>query len=137
MVGYLLDTNVISELRKTKPHGGVLAWLSRQNPSQLFISAVTIGELQAGIERTRSQDATKAQAIEGWVEGILQSQQILSMDAHCFRAWARLMEGKSNSLVEDAMIAATAHVHGLTVVSRDEKDFGQLNVNIVNPFKMP
>lgn len=137
MVGYLLDTNVVSEFRKIKPHGGVLAWLSRQNPSQLFISAVTIGELQAGVERTRSQDAIKAREIETWVEGILQSQQILPMDAHCFRAWAKLMEGKSNSLVEDAMIAATAHVHNLTVVSRDEKDFGQLSVNIMNPFKTP
>jgi toxin FitB len=137
MVGYLLDTNVVSELRKIKPHGGVLAWLSRQNPSWLFISAITIGELQAGVERTRPQDEKKAREIEAWIEGILQSQQILPMDAHCLRAWARLMEGKSNSLVEDAMIAATAHVHSLTVVSRDEKDFGQLGVNIINPFKIP
>lgn len=63
---YLLDTNVVSELRKPHPHGAVVRWLSEQENEQLFLSAVTMGELQAGIERTRHQDAVKASEIEDW-----------------------------------------------------------------------
>ncbi len=68
MKRFLLNTNVVSELRKPKPHGAVVAWLSRAGDDQLFLSAVTLGELQAGIERTRMQDAKKAQEIESWVD---------------------------------------------------------------------
>src|SRR5205823_8084894 len=65
---YLLDTNVVSELRKPRPHGGVVAWLNNQEEHQLFLSAVTMGELQAGIERTRRQDPSKASDIESWAD---------------------------------------------------------------------
>lgn len=136
MSGYLLDTNVISELRKPKPHGGVLSWIESQHPNHLFISAVTIGELQAGIECTRLQDTQKAAEIEEWVNALIRSQQVLSMDATCFRVWAKLMEGKPDSLLEDGMIAATAKVHDLIVVSRNEKDFFRLDVKLINPFKV-
>ena len=131
---YLLDTNVVFELRKPRPHGGVVAWLNNQGEDQLFLSAVTMGELQAGIERTRAQDAKKALEIESWVDQLADSIQVLPMDALCFREWARLMNGKSDALVEDAMIAATARVHGLTVATRNERDFTELGVALLNPF---
>ena len=135
MIRYLLDTNVVSELRKVKPHGAVVAWLATLRDEHVFISAVTMGELQAGVERTRKQDAAKAQQIENWLTYVETSFSLLPMDATCFREWSRLMEGKSRALDSDAMIAATARVHGLTVATRNEKDFKHLGVEIVNPFK--
>lgn len=132
---YLLDTNVISELRKPRPHGAVVAWLSDQEDEQLFLSAVTMGELQAGIERARRQDPAKAAEIENWLDQLAGSYQILPMDTACFREWGRLMDQKPDHLLEDAMIAATARVHRLTVATRNEQDFRQLDVRILNPFK--
>jgi len=134
MKRFLLHTNVVSELRKPKPRGAVVAWLSRAGDDQLFLSAVTLGELQAGIERTRAQDAKKAQEIESWVDQLADSIQVLPMDAPCFREWAHLMNGKSDTLVEDAMIAATARVRGLTVATRNVRDFTELGVALLNPF---
>ncbi len=131
---YLLDTNVVSELRKPKPHGAVLAWLHDLQDSQIHLSAVTIGELQAGVERTRRQDPHKASQIEMWIEQLADSYEVLPMDALCFREWARLMEGKPNQLLEDAMIAATARVHQLIVATRNERDFAHLRVHVLNPF---
>jgi len=131
---YLLDTNVVSELRKPKPHGGVVAWLESMDDTKLFLSAVTLGEIQAGVEITREQDAAKAAEIEGWLELVAASYNVLPMDAAVFRRWARLMHGKSNTLYEDAMIAATAHVHGLTVVTRNVADFKSFGITLLNPF---
>lgn len=134
MKRFLLDTNVVSEVRKPKPHGDVVAWLNQLRDEQLFLSAVTIGELQAGIERTRAQDAKKAEEIEGWVDQLADSIQVLPMDAVCFREWGRLMNRKPEHLIEDAMIAATARVHGLTVATRNERDFAAFGVTLLNPF---
>jgi toxin FitB len=132
---YLLDTNVVSELRKPKPHGAVLAWLNSLQDGQVYLSAVTIGELQAGVERTRLQDPPKASEIEAWIDRLASSVQTLAMDAVCFRAWARLMHGKPDHLLEDVMIAATAQVHELTLATRNERDFAHLSVEVTNPFK--
>ncbi len=132
---YLLDTNVVSELRKPRPHGAVVAWLKNQDEEQLFLSAVTMGELQSGIERTRRQDPAKAEDIESWADQLAASFQILPMDTLCFREWGRILDRKPDRLLEDAMIAATARVHGLIVATRNEADFKQLDVRILNPFK--
>jgi toxin FitB len=132
---YLLDTNVVSELRKPRPHGAVVAWLNGQEDEQLFLSAVTMGELQAGVELTRRQDPSKADEIERWVDQLATSYQILPMDTACFREWGRIMDRKPDQLLEDAMIAATARVHRLIVATRNEKDLKQLDVRIYNPFK--
>lgn len=132
---YLLDTNVVSEFRRPRPHGAVVAWLDAQLSEQLFLSAVTIGEVQAGAERTRRQDPAKADEIEAWLARLPNLYQVLSMDIACFREWGRLMYRKPEVLTEDAMIAATARVHHLIVATRNERDFEQLNVRIVNPFK--
>ena len=132
---YLLDTNVVSELRKPRPHGAVVAWLSDQEEEQLFLSAVTMGELQAGIERTRHQDRSKASEIEPWADQLAASYQVLTMDTPCFREWGRIMDRKPDELLEDAMIAATARVHGLIVATRNERDFRRLETRTLNPFK--
>ena len=131
---YLLDTNVVSELRKPRPHGAVLAWIESVDDAQLFVSAVTLGEIQAGIELTREQDATKANEIEVWLEQVATAYNVLPMDAATFRQWARLMHKKSNTLYEDAMIAATSKVHGLNVVTRNVADFQELGLKVLNPF---
>ncbi|OLC99928.1 MAG: VapC toxin family PIN domain ribonuclease [Acidobacteria bacterium 13_1_40CM_4_58_4] len=132
---YLLDTNVVSELRKPKPHGAVLAWLNDLQDNQVYLSAVTIGELQAGVERTRRQDPRKAGEVELWVDQLANSYQVLPMDTLCFREWARLMQGAADHLLEDVMIAATARIHQLTLATRNERDFAHLGVPIANPFK--
>lgn len=132
---FLLDTNVVSESRKLKPHGGVMAWIEAQNTNTLFISAMTVGEIQRGVELTRQQDASKALQIESWLEQIVASGQLLPLDAPVCREWARLMHGKSDTLAEDAFIAATASVHGLTVVTRNVRDFKALGVTTLNPFQ--
>jgi predicted nucleic acid-binding protein len=131
---YLLDTNVVSELRRPRPHGAVVAWLESVADVDLYLSAVTIGEIQAGIEITREQDAPKAEDIETWLEQVAQTFNILAMDARAFRAWAKLMHRQSDEIIEDAMIAATAAVHDLTVVTRNVRDFKRLNVRTFNPF---
>jgi hypothetical protein len=131
---YLLDTNVVSELRRARPHGAVLAWLRSVDDANLHLSAVTVGEIQAGIEITREQDEAKAAEIEAWLEQVAQTFNVLSMDARAFRTWARLMHRQSDELIEDAMIAATAITHNLTVVTRNVRDFETLGVATINPF---
>jgi len=131
---YLLDTNVVSELRRARPHGAVLAWLKSVSDGDLHLSAVTIGEIQAGVEIARERDQDKAAEIEGWLEQVAETYNILNMDTRTFRSWARLMHGKPDRLVEDAMIAATAAVHGLTVVTRNVRDFRVFGVRVFNPF---
>jgi len=132
---YLLDTNVISELRKKRPHGAVIAWFNTTEEARLFVSAVTLGELQTGVERTRRHNPAKATELEQWIDGLPASDQILPMDTACFREWVRIMDGMPPELLEDGMIAATARVHGLVVATRNVRDFAQLDVRIVNPFK--
>jgi hypothetical protein len=131
---YLLDTNVVSELRRVRPHGAVLAWLRSVRDEDLHVSAVTIGEIQSGIEITREQDQAKAAEIEAWLEQVAEAYNVLSMDARTFRSWARLMHRRSDHLIEDAMIAATAAVHNLTIVTRNVRDFEDLGVPTFNPF---
>jgi toxin FitB len=132
---YLLDTNVISELRRPRPHGAVLAWLETVSDADLHLSAVTIGELQSGVERAREQNPDRAGEIETWLEQVADTYNVLAMDARAFRQWARLMHRRSDHLIEDAMIAATAEVHNLTVVTRNVRDFEVFGVRTLNPFE--
>lgn len=134
MKTYLLDTNVVSEVRKRKPHGSVMAWLDSVTAEQLRIPAVVVGELQAGTEITRTQDSAKALELDHWIERIVITYQVIPMDAACFREWARLMRGRSDTYYVDAMIAACARVHGFIVATRNTNDFTQFAVSIFNPF---
>ena len=131
---YLIDTNIVSELRKLRPHGAVVAWLESVADADLYLSAVTLGEIQVGIELTREQDTIKAAEIEAWADQVAASYNVLPMDAITFRVWARLMHRQSDTVYEDAMIAASAIVHKLTVVTRNVRDFERFNVPLYNPF---
>jgi predicted nucleic acid-binding protein len=131
---FLLDTNVVSELRRPRPHGAVLKWISENERAQFKIAAVTVGEIQIGIERTRKTDLPKAAEIESWLVDVMAAFVILPMTADAFRIWAKLMLGKPAHLSGDAMIAATAILHGMTVASRNVSDFGAFSVPLVNPF---
>ena len=131
---YLFDTNIVSELRKPKPHGGVLSWINTISDADIYLSAVTLGEIQAGIEFTRERDSQKAGAIERWALQLIDTQKILPMTADIFRTWAKLMHKQSDSLYEDAMIAATAMEHKLVVATRNTKDFERFPIKLLNPF---
>lgn len=131
---YLLDTNVISELRRTKPHGAVVAWFGGVREEDLHIAAVTLGELQAGIELTRELDSQKALELTAWVDAVGQTYNIVPSDGETFRCWARFMHKRSDDLVLDAMIAATAQIHNFTVVTRNVRDFTLFGVRTLNPF---
>ena len=131
---YLLDTHVVSELRKPRPHGGVLAWISSVDDVDLHLSVVTLAEIQAGVEITREQDGAKAAEIERWLDMVAASYNVLAMDAATFRVWAKLMHRRSDTVYEDAMIAATAKVHKLTVVTRNLANFEPFGLQLLDPF---
>lgn len=125
---------MVSELRRPRPHGGVLAWLATVDDADLHLASVTVGEIQAGIELSREQDARKAEEIEQWLNRVCDTFRILPMDGPAFRCWARLMHRQSDTLYEDAMIAAIAKVHQLTVVTRNVSDFRRFDVPLLDPF---
>lgn len=131
---FLLDTNVISEVRKARPHGALIQWLQRLAPSAISLSAMTIGELQAGVVKTRRHDPVKADELDAWINAICMTNNVLPIDVAVSREWGLLMDGQSRLLIEDAMIAATARVHGLTVATRNVKDFAIFSVPVINPF---
>jgi toxin FitB len=134
---YLLDTNIVSELRKPKPHGAVLAWFDSVVAAHenLYISAVTVGEIQIGAERTREQDAAKAAQIDAWLSTVMGHYEILPKTATCFRRWAKLIHRQSDTRFADAMIAATAFTHNLVVVTRNVRDFEHFDCPLLNPFE--
>ena len=132
---YLLDTNVISELRRPRPHGAVVAWVQTVPDEHLHVSAVSLGELQAGVEITRERDPTKAAEIDTWISRIASLYNVLPLDGPCFRAWARLMHREPDDLIMDALIAATATVHDLIVATRNVRDFRRLGVPTHNPWQ--
>jgi toxin FitB len=132
---FLLDTNIVSEFRRPRPHSAVVAWAKKVPDEQLHLSVVTLGELQAGIEITRERDPQKAAEIGTWVDRVAELYSVLPIDGRIFRIWAKLMHRQPVNLGLDALIAATAIVHDLTVVTRNVRDFQRFGVEILNPWK--
>jgi predicted nucleic acid-binding protein len=134
---FLLDTNVVSELRRVRPHGAVVAWLNSVSKTSLRICAVTLGEIQRGVELTRARDSAKAREIEIWADKLESTFAVVPADAAVFRRHARLMHRRSDSIYEDALIAATALVHEFVVVTRDVADFEGFGARVLDPFHFP
>lgn len=131
---YLLDTNVLSELRRTRPHGAVLAWIDARRAVDLFTSAICIGELQRGAELIRSRDPARADQLEAFIDRCEGMFHVLAVDAKVARSHARMMMGLSDDLYDDGLIAATAHVHALSVVTRNTSDFARFPVSYIDPW---
>ena len=132
---FLLDTNVISELRRTNPNPAVVTWIQKIPSSQLYIAAITAGEIQAGIERTREQDTAKAREIEVWLDQMTTAVSTLDATPDIFRIWAKILHKKQDHLIEDGLIAATAIHHNLIVTTRNIRDFAHFPVKTVNLFE--
>jgi hypothetical protein len=136
MSGCLLDTNVLSELRKEERcDAGVRQWFEETVEEELFISVLVLGEIRQGIERIRFRDPVQAGVLEKWLRWIVAefADRLLPVDEKVADQWGRLGLQQPVPIL-DAFLAATALVHGLTVVSRDEEDFRKTGVPVVNPF---
>jgi predicted nucleic acid-binding protein len=132
---YLLDTVVLSELRKKQRDAGVVGWISGQRPADLFLSVVTIGEIERGIALQTARDPVFAAALATWLDKVLAlyADRILPFDLRSARRWGRLSAATGNSAA-DLLIAATALEHGLIVVTRNVVHFEPTGVTTVNPF---
>ena len=134
--GYLLDTNVISETRKTRADSGVTAFLSAADAAGLFVSVLTLGELRKGVEAKRRTDPVAADRLSAWVDGIetIFADRLLPIDAAAARCWGELSAGRSLPVI-DTLIAATAIRHGLTLVTRNTRDVEATGVALVDPWR--
>jgi predicted nucleic acid-binding protein len=132
-VSYLLDTNVLSEARRRSPEA--VAWLRAVNPASLFVSVITIGEIAKGISQRARTDPVAAAALEAWLDtlGISYAERVLPIDQAVAIAWGRLMAQRTRPVV-DALIAATARVHNLVLVTRNVTDFAGCGVEVVDPW---
>jgi hypothetical protein len=136
---YLLDTNFLSETAKPRPNAGVVTWTGEQSPFDLFVSCLSFGEIRKGAE-LRAPDVRR-QAIEEWLSHVLPQQfqgRILSVDVDVALEWGRLSaQGQTQGRVLpgiDGLLLATARVHGMTLVTRNERDCGGRGVPILNPW---
>ena len=135
---YLVDTDVLSELRRSRRNGNVVKWVSKVNAADLFLSAVTIGEIELGISRQRELNPGFAQELTNWLDLTLRAygDRILPLTIGIARRWGRLAAQLGNKQL-DLAIAATALEHGLTVVTRNVSDFEPTGVQVLNPFTRP
>jgi hypothetical protein len=136
-VTYLLDTNILSETRKREPTPSVAAWIAATPAAQLHVSVLTLGEIQQGIERIRGNgDWKQATALEGWLMGLEArfDTRVLPVTLMVASAWGRQQQGRPIPVI-DALIAATARVHDMTIVTRNVRDFEQTGVLVLNPFE--
>ena len=133
---YLLDTNVLSETRKKKADAGVLAFLQAGEASTLYISVLTLGELRKGVAKKKREDAEAAKRLADWVDGLEYSfaDRILGIDAATARLWGDWSSERPRPVV-DTLLAATAVVHGLTLVTRNIRDVRGLAVKLFDPWK--
>jgi len=133
---YLLDTNVLAETRKRQPAAGVAEWIAATPPDRMHISVLTLGEIEQGIARSRSRgDHDQAAALERWLHDLQAGfdDRILPVSLPVATAWGRRPQKQPLPAI-DALIAATAQVHGLTMVTRNVKDFEPAGIPVLNPF---
>ena len=134
-MAYLLDTCLLSELRKKNCHPGVTAWMSSLRPDDAFLSVLTLGEIRHGIELRRAKNPTEAAALERWLEGLEThyADRILPITATIADQWGRLRPSQGLPVI-DGLMAATGLEHKLTVVTRNTADFQRSGVHTLNPF---
>jgi toxin FitB len=135
--GFLLDTNVVSELRKGKrANPNVLAWFQASDEEQLFLSVLVLGEVRSGIERVRRHDVAQARALDRWLNGLetAYAERILPVNTAVAERWGQLSATDPPSVV-DGLMAATALENGLTLVTRDVQDVSRTGVKVHNPFQ--
>jgi len=135
-VSFLLDTDVISELRKRdRVDEGVEEWFSGVDDTEVFLSVVTVGEIRRGIESIRRRDPDRAMALSRWLHGLVTQfeSRVLGVDRNVAEEWGR-MSAASTLPVIDGLLAATARVHGLTLVTRNIRDIARTGVQCFNPF---
>ena len=134
--GYLLDTNVISETRRTRADSRVTAFLSAADTAGLFLSVLTLGELRKGVEARRRTDPIAAAGLGEWVDGIetIFADRVLPVDAAVARCWGELSVGRTLPVI-DTLIAATAMENGLTLVTRNVRDFAATGMPLVDPWQ--
>jgi toxin FitB len=136
-VAFLLDTNVVSELRRRRPDAHVVAWHRDQVEADVFLSVLVVGEIRQGIERMRARDTGQAEALDRWLAGLVAGyrERILPVTADVAQAWGRLNAAPQPPPVVDGLMAATAKVHGLTLVTRNVRDVARTGVAVVDPFQ--
>ena len=137
-MSFLLDTNVVSELRRgSSANPRVVEWFDAQSAPELFLSVVTVGEIRQGIEQIRSRDGRQAATLDRWLKGLVQfyEDRVIYVDGDVAEAWGRIRARRSAPVI-DALIAATASVHDLTVVTRNARDFDSLDVKVLNPWRL-
>jgi predicted nucleic acid-binding protein len=135
-VSFLIDTNIVSELRKKKANSLVLEWFSNLVDDDVFLSVLTIGEIRRGIQRIHGRDPRQASALNSWLTTLTDSysERILPIDRKVVEEWGKL-PGHDTVPVIDALIGATARVHGLTVATRNVKDISRTGAICINPFE--
>ena len=133
---YLLDTNVLSETRKRQADERVIAFLNGVDPSSLYFSILTLGELRKGVALKRQSDADAAKQLGSWVDGLELSfsDRILGIDAATARLWGELSAERPRPVI-DTLLAATAAVHELTFVTRNTRDVQDIKVKLLNPWQ--
>jgi toxin FitB len=136
-MAFLLDTNVVSELRKKAPNPHVLAWHQKHVSADVYVSVLALGEIRQGIERVRPRDVHQAQALERWLERLVATyrDRILPVTADVAQEWGRLGAFAQTPPAVDGLMAATAKVHRLVLVSRNVADVARTGVPVVNPFE--
>jgi predicted nucleic acid-binding protein len=135
-VSFLLDTNVISEIRKRRPNPGLADWWEQAPSSRLYVSVLTVGELRRGVERVRARrDDAQATALSDWLSNIASqfAERVLAVDTLVADLWGRLSPLKPVPAV-DGLIAATAMRHDLTLVTRNGRDVQRTGVRVLDPF---
>jgi predicted nucleic acid-binding protein len=137
-VSFLIDTNVISEVRKgTRCDPNVAAWYSSIKDTDLYLSALILGEIRKGIELARPRDPAKAEALQGWLDAVVEAfaDRVIPVDRFVSDAWGRMSATRPIPAI-DGLLAATAKVHDLTLVTRNDADVAGLGVRVLNPFKV-